>query len=317
MISVIVPVYNIADYIGDCIESILAQTYRDLEIILVDDGSTDESGEICERYAKKDERIRVIHKENGGASTARNKGINEATGEYLFFVDGDDLIHPSCIQSLLTVLEETGSDIVQCKTYAFLNVSILPPQMPKRVIHICTGREMCEHYLLGTYGSDTTVVWNKLYRRQVFQTIRFPEGIIYEDDAIIGQIYWYAEKIALTNEPLAYYRSKRVNSVMHSEDRRWDDMIMAEHLRADFFHSIGEKDLYEQSLYLLCNSYTRIRACRGEVKDTEKLIADHKAYVKQVWKSNLSISKRMLCMIGVNTPGLWHYLWKMRNRMRG
>ena len=103
MVSIIVPVYNVEEYLRECVDSILNQTYSDVEVILVDDGSTDQSGNICDEYAKMDSRIKVIHKKNGGVSAARNTGIGEASGEYLMFVDSDDAIHPELVEAYMTV----------------------------------------------------------------------------------------------------------------------------------------------------------------------------------------------------------------------
>ena len=111
LVSVIIPAYNIEDYIGRCLDSIISQTYKNLEIIVVDDGSRDYTGEILDNYAKKDRRIKVIHKENGGVSSARNKGIEAAEGDYIGFIDGDDLIEPEMYKTLVDLLEEENADI--------------------------------------------------------------------------------------------------------------------------------------------------------------------------------------------------------------
>ena len=114
LVSVIIPAYNIEDYIGRCLDSIISQTYKNLEIIVVDDGSKDHTGEILDNYAKKDRRIKVIHKENGGVSSARNKGIEVAEGDYIGFIDGDDLIEPGMYKTLVDLLEEENADIAHC-----------------------------------------------------------------------------------------------------------------------------------------------------------------------------------------------------------
>ena len=114
LVSVIIPAYNIEDYIGRCLDSIISQTYKNLEIIVVDDGSRDYTGEILDNYAKKDRRIKVIHKENGGVSSARNKGIEAAEGDYIGFIDGDDLIEPGMYKTLVDLLEEENADIAHC-----------------------------------------------------------------------------------------------------------------------------------------------------------------------------------------------------------
>ena len=199
MISVIVPIYNTKQYLEKCIESIRAQTYKDLEILLIDDGSTDGSSEICDYYAKEDARIKVIHKPNGGLSSARNRGIDEARGDYIGFVDSDD---------------EFDTDISACRSNFLQSYedkkSCIDERYPEVEV-ICT-KEACNKLLLKTGCSDA--IWDKLFRASLFDEIRMIEGMIYEDQEVVIRLFAKANTIVLTNKRLHnYYRRPGSESI--------------------------------------------------------------------------------------------------------
>ena len=177
------PVYKVEKYLKRCIESILSQTHSDYELILVDDGSPDSCGDICDEYAAIDKRITVIHKENGGLSSARNAGLEIAQGDYIGFVDSDDEIAPRCYEALLYYLETDGSDIVTYNQNAIPDTDKWKTIGENRIVvdSDTVLREFAEkyYYLIG----DT--VMTKLYRKEIFSNLRFKEGIIYEDTAIL------------------------------------------------------------------------------------------------------------------------------------
>ncbi len=172
MISVIVPIYKVEPYLQQCVDSILNQTYSDLEILLIDDGSPDRCGEICDEYAKKDKRIRVFHTENRGLSAARNLGIQESTGSFLGFVDSDDWLDNDMYEVLLDRIVDTQADISGCGFYTELSTN---PKTSNLEETIYSGVES-EIALLD--GKVSNYVWNKLYRRDVFRNVSFPEGIL-------------------------------------------------------------------------------------------------------------------------------------------
>ncbi len=189
MISVIVPVYNVEPYLPGCLDSILSQTYRDLEILLIDDGSTDRGGTICDEYAAKDPRIRVFHTENRGLSAARNRGLDEAKGEYVGFVDSDDRIEPDMYEYLLEAAERTGADVVECGAFK---------EFPERTAERKReSREMSgpEAVLALLQGELADGVWDKLYRRRCFDRIRFPEGRVFEEVATTWRVFATVERV--------------------------------------------------------------------------------------------------------------------------
>ena len=193
MISVIVPVYKVEPYLHQCIDSILGQTYRDLEVLLIDDGSPDKCGEICDEYGRQDKRVRVFHTENRGLSAARNLGLNEATGEYIGFVDSDDWIVPDMYEVLLKRLEENRADISVCgvsyeaidsrREFAFIEA-------------IYTRTESLECLIDGEINNG---VWNKLYCRELFKGICFPEGKSSEDISVTQRVICAADKLVTTS----------------------------------------------------------------------------------------------------------------------
>ena len=191
-LSIIVPVYNVEEYITECIDSILAQTYKDWELILVDDGSTDNSGKICEEYALKDSRIKVIHKENGGLSSARNSGLDIAKGEYITFIDGDDFISPDTIEENINILEsQKGIDIIQYPVYyRYGKNDAYKKSIESKII---SGKEQLWYsYMINEYHCS---VCDKIFKKYIFENIRFPIGITSEDIYILPQLFNIAQNV--------------------------------------------------------------------------------------------------------------------------
>ena len=204
LISVIVPVYKVENYLGRCVESLLAQTYENIEIILVDDGSPDNCPVMCDEYAKEYEKIRVIHQENKGLSGARNAGIDNAKGEYLAFVDSDDLWSPHFLESLYKALKENDADIAQCR-WEYMHGDELKEAYDADAKTVCfTGREMLANLYIQT-GAYYVVAWNKLYKKELFENIRYPEGRIHEDEATTYKLFDLAKKCVFVDNALYGY----------------------------------------------------------------------------------------------------------------
>ena len=216
LISVIVPVYNVEKYLEKCIDSICNQTYRNLEIILVNDGSTDKSGILCGKFKIKDSRIIVIHKENGGLSDARNAGIDIANGEVLGFVDSDDYIMPEMYEKMLNIMYANDLDIVQCgykKVYEnYDNINDI--FINKTDIKIFNRNEAFEHFCDNNILK--AVSWNKIYKKELFNNIRFPKGKIHEDEFTTPRLILESNKVACIQAE--YYRYlQRESSIMNSK----------------------------------------------------------------------------------------------------
>lgn len=204
LVSVIVPVYNVEPYLVDCIRSIQNQDYRELEIILVDDGSTDTSGTLCDELALSDNRVRVIHQKNGGLSAARNTGIDNIKGDYIVFVDSDDLLHPAYVSTLLNILLKENVSLVMCDMQRF---SCDKPEFncaEHPEIERLSSKETIRRFLLGEWWSACA----KLYKADIFKTIRFPVGRNNEDYAILTRVFEQTDSVLYLHSPLYYYRSR-------------------------------------------------------------------------------------------------------------
>lgn len=216
VISVIVPVYNVAAYLPQCIESILRQDYPDLEVILIDDGSTDGSGAICDRYARQDSRIHVIHQKNNGAAAAKNAGLRMASGEYLCFVDSDDYLEPDAYSYMVNLLQEANVDVVQC---AFRDVyqDRTENQILKPGRKVVNSVEYLK--LFTTDDWSCSLLWDKLYRRSVFEYVFFEEDHKIDDEYFTYQGIMNARKIACDDRIVYNYR-RRASSVMQSVESK-------------------------------------------------------------------------------------------------
>lgn len=213
LITVIIPVYKVEEYLDACIVSVINQTYTNLEIILVDDGSPDRCGEICNIWQKKDQRIRVIHKENGGLSDARNAGLQIANGKYILFVDSDDCISPIMAETLFSALQYYSADIAECDYLSF-NASIPDNKTAEEQgWKIFTSEEALSSLLEGAVFKYP--VWNKIYSKKVLNNIRFEIGKLHEDVFFTYQAFGQSEKIVKVSKKLYYYR-QRENSIMGS-----------------------------------------------------------------------------------------------------
>ncbi len=210
LISVIVPVYKVETYLDHCVSSILAQTYENLEVILVDDGSPDRSGQLCDAWARKDARIRVIHQENGGGGKARNTALDAATGELIAFVDSDDYIAPDLYEHLYHLLE-LGADIAECGyvTTEDDHASFPPDRSEPRFY---TPEEAMREHIRDRVFCQ--VIWNKLYRREMVGPIRFPVGTRIDDEYFTYQVLGNAKKLVRSDKVCYAYRQQE-SSVMH------------------------------------------------------------------------------------------------------
>lgn len=214
-ISIIIPVYNVQNYLSQCIDSVVNQTYSNLQIILVDDGSTDSSGTICDEWEKKDSRIRVIHKENGGLSDARNIGMNIATGDYIAFVDSDDVIHPRMYEFLLAALMQTEADVAICHEEVFYEDSYQVTSYSNYTIEgIETLQELKKHFM-EVWTGPINFAWNKLYKKEVIGSLRFPKGRYLEDIWFSVEALSRVSKVVWIEEKLYGFR-QRQGSIMNS-----------------------------------------------------------------------------------------------------
>ncbi len=203
LISVIIPIYKVEKYLPKCVESVLAQTYKNIEIILVDDGSPDNCPQICDDYAKKYSNVKVIHKQNGGLSSARNSGIEAAKGEFLVFIDSDDYVANDMLEKLYFALVNNDADLSMC--------NVVRVDTDGNIVgsnHILKNTVMNKSQAFDTLTTgiaDYVVAWNKLYKRVIFNTLRYPEGRIHEDEFVIHKVFGECEKVVVISDVGYYY----------------------------------------------------------------------------------------------------------------
>ena len=230
LISVIIPVYKVEKYLEKCIESIIKQTYTNLQIILVDDGSPDNCGKICDEYAKKDSRIEVIHKINGGLSDARNVGINRANGRYIGFVDSDDYIKEDMYEKLINLIKEYNADVSICNLYDVIDGKEYVRNKDNG-IHEYSRIDILKEILLDK--NIQSYAWNKLYKKELFDEIKYPIGKKYEDIGTTFYLFEKCNKIVVTSEPEYYYLNRAdslVNNVTESTILDYTEIIIQRYL---------------------------------------------------------------------------------------
>lgn len=243
-ISVIVPVYKVEDYLRRCVDSILNQTYRDFELILVDDGSPDDCGAICDEYAAGDSRVVALHRENGGLSAARNTGLDWAfahsDSRWLTFIDSDDWVHPQYLERLHQAATTYSLELVACK---YQNVEEFIPEYPRMEGEV--HPELCTMEQFDQLGEAACI---KIYAKELFHDVRFPVGRLHEDVFVTYQVAYFAKKKGVLPETLYYYYLRPgsiTNTVM--TPKRMTDIMDAMNQRVAFYREYGEKKLEEQT----------------------------------------------------------------------
>lgn len=316
-ISIIVPVYNVEEYLENCIDSILNQTFKDFELILVNDGSTDNSLDICKRYKNIDDRICIIDKKNGGLSSARNAGLNIAKGEYIGFVDSDDYIHPQMYEILYHQIIKNEADISMCefkKVSEFNKKELSDKGILNNKIEILDNKDSL--FKLGEKGSVTYIVsWNKLYNKGLFNNIRFKEGIIHEDEYIIHRLLYQANKLVYIKKELYFYLQRK-GSIMDKKINIDEvDYLLACSDRVRFFyekHLIDLKEKYEY-VYLskLLKNYSTLDKNYHNHKKILILKNDFRKLLKILLKSNNnSVKEKILLIIFAINPTIYYKIVK-------
>ncbi len=283
VVSIIVPIYKVEKYLQACIDSICAQTYPWLEIILVDDGSPDQCGDICDANSEQDFRITVVHKQNGGLSSARNAGLDIASGKYVAFIDSDDTIHLRFVEILVELCEQYHCDIAQCDFLAIAEDSLKLPKNPRQIVSFYDGKQALYELCTSGEAMKYTIACNKLYRKRLFEKIRYPVGRINEDEFITYLLFWDAKKVAVTNEYLYYYL-KHTTSIMGQKFsvKRLDGLVAFKE-RLNFLKEKELKKEYFATLQkyfnLLIRDYELLKANVKDCEDICTMILNEKEYI--------------------------------------
>ena len=319
LISVIVPIYNVENYLEKCLDSILSQTYKNIEVILVDDGSPDKCGEICDTYKDKDNRIKVIHKKNGGLSDARNAGIEIANGNYIMFIDSDDYILNNMIETLYSRMIKDKSDVAECNFFYVdgdgNEIKERNKDMPFED-EVITSDEAMERLISDKYWYFITAC-NKLYKRQLFSEIRFPYGKYNEDEFIAHLIIEKCKLISLVKDPLYCY-CQRNTSIMGSKfNIRNLDGAEAFLNRSNMLIEKGKPRLaggiMRMSLSVLGRGceLDQNESVKKRIKELKQMY--NKTFYK-VFFRNTGISNKVRLILGFISIDLYHFLAQIFNK---
>lgn len=326
LISVIVPVYNVSQYLRQCVDSILSQSYQNLEVILVDDGSTDSSGIICDQYAQADNRIIVIHKENGGLSDARNAGLKVAKGEYIGFVDSDDFIHPDMYKLLAEILEDNQADIAIANWQGFFD------GRESELHDNGTGNIMCfeniETLEFLIYGKDkyriSFSVWDRLYCKEAIGDFFFPKGKCYEDVVWSAKVFYGTKKSVYIDKSLYYYR-RRDDSIVgldskHGVSRRvLTDEVPQIEAQIQFLKGIKQEEMADEITYFLYEKllkyYARCHYDKSELQEELlKLIGKYKKWAKKYCIRTDNLFRKMVIFASLYAFKVLIFMLHIKNR---
>lgn len=282
LISFIVPIYNVERYLQKCVDSILAQSYSNIEVVLVDDGSTDESVAICDSYANRDKRVQVIHKENGGASSARNEGLSFAHGSYIAFIDSDDYVSPSMAEKLLDAISKTDSDLAMCN-FAYTDElgNITESFSDDTKAGEYRTEELLRKVAAGwTFG---ILVWNKLFKKELFDGgLLFPEGRIAEDEMIAHRLLARVRKAVIIPDVLCFYRH-RTGSVTNSAFNEKNlDSLEALIDRVEFFISINEEELAYIASVTAMKNLADLWSFRNKSKEIKAVLKSYRTRIRNL-----------------------------------
>lgn len=317
LISIIIPVYNVEKYLRQCLESVINQTYKNLEIILVDDGSKDASGGICDEYAEKDGRIKVIHKENGGVSSARNVGLENVTGSYIAFIDSDDYVLPCFIERLYNIVKKHNVDLVDCN-YTTFEDNVIVKELGNDVEKIINKKEM-QMRIYTVKGIRTIVLWNKLYKKELFNDLNFPDGKINEDEALIHRIIGNMKgQAAILDTELYYYRQNNTSIMGKKFNVNRMDIIDALEDRLQYYNEINEYELYCMTLARYQN---RLKdyfiMVKENIEDADKYLRcilnkSRRNYFKYIKESKDKVGKKIKNTLFVILPNFYFWLIKLK-----
>lgn len=303
LISIVIPIYNVEKYITKCIESVRQQTYKDVEIILVDDGSPDNCGKICDNYVSLDSRIQVIHKQNGGLSDARNKGIDIARGNYIVFVDSDDFIEPTFIEELYDALVKNNAEISIC------NINIIDEENKKigrtgyEDMMIVNGKKILERICQQNNIIESIVAWNKMYSIKFFEKYRYPVGKVHEDEFLTYKILYQTDRVAIVNKYLYNYRKNKESIVGRKFNKQRLDLIDALFERLDFYKKNNENYLYLMTMKLCLNQLIEYYIkTKKYIKKPKSLLKELKNKYKMIYKEYIkekSFSTKMKIKVAI------------------
>lgn len=322
LITIIVPVYNVEQYLSRCIDSLIKQTYKNIEIILVDDGSTDLSGKICNEYANRNKSIKVIHKKNGGLSSARNVGLKNATGKYVGFVDSDDWVTPDMFEYLYHLLKKTNTQVATC-SYALVKSGNTYLKKKKIIEDMKQGKEILSYYMVNGLNCIVSQypIWNKLYDIDLFKNISFPENQIYEDAIPVFKIFSEINSLAISNKVCYFYFQNSKSITRNKLKKRDFDLLKISDEWLELSKELQRDDLIKLCYIKKARSYFSllmkgsIYGYSDEFNNVDeiqtKLLKNLRKNYKLLVLSNIQISKKVLISLVCINPKIVNPLYKL------
>lgn len=317
LISVIIPVYKCEKYLENCVNSILNQTFSDFEIILVDDGSPDNSGKICDALAEKHGNITVLHQNNQGQAAARNNGVKIARGEWLHFIDADDTIHPHMLEALYDAVNKNNVKLAMCSA---IQGELIPDSFNSPKETVFQALEMSEDNILNLCKNEKYyywVVWGKLIHKSIYEKYPLTEGRIYEDNAIVCKWLYEAKKVALTDAPLYFYYVNTTGTTKKDFTQKHLDILWAFKEQIDFFHSIGFKKMTEHlaTYYFEISANMLYRANTENAKELIPIIKGKEKEIKSLYAPFIKLGAQNLLYYYERTNKPMFYITRLKRKL--
>ncbi len=317
LISVIVPVYKCEEYLETCVDSILNQTFSDFEIILVNDGSPDSSGKICDVLAEKYNKITVLHQENQGQAAARNNGVKIARGEWLCFVDCDDFVHHRILEALYNAVTENNVKLSMCS--AIQGEESPPPFNASKEVNFKV-LETTEDNILNLCKNEKYyywVVWGKLIHKSIYEKYPLTEGRIYEDNAIVCKWLYEAKKVALTDAPLYFYYVNLSGTTKKEFTKKHLDILWAFKEQIDFFYSLNFKKMTKHlaTYFFEISANMHYYAKTENAKEMIPYIKDKEKEIKSLYSTYIKLDTKQKLYYYERTNKLMFYITRLKKKL--
>ena len=317
-ISIIIPVYNVEKYVSRCIESLLRQTFDDIEILLINDGSKDSSGQICDEMAQKDTRIKVFHQENQGVSVARNLGISKASADYIIFVDSDDFVAPTMCEKLYEIITQNCCELVVCKAYDTDSEELIDLKSEKEKHSILILNQKDGVFKMSDPFAYLCAPWGKIFKKEIVLKCEFPVGVPMAQDLHFVYSYLaHCKNIVFTEEKLYYYFA-REDSTVHTPilGEKAEKLLFVHNDSVQRLSWVTDKKLYHQiNAYFSCNCEMMILNSLILTDNTNnelipKIQAMLKKNSKSIIKSSLPVMKKVQMLLAAVNPELYKLIYK-------
>lgn len=321
LISIIIPIFNVDKWLKQCLDSLMSQTYNNIEVLLIDDGSTDNSANICFDFVKNDKRFLYFKKINGGLSDARNYGIKKAKGDYIAFIDSDDFVSSHYIEKLYNGIRINNADIAICGFNEFTSNANIPEKsfilkMTDRTI--LSGKDVIAlSFDYKIYGWSLCCAWNKLYKKSLFAKVKFEKGRLFEDDLIFPQLFVNINRVVLIHEPLYQYR-QRENSIMHSliTKKKIEDAVYSDKVWMSTLKKAQLTSLYKLSIQKYKNTIMAYWIHNKQILKREHLLSnfqnEFRKYERLYHSTNMQ--KRIRDFLGFISLNIPCFLYKLVKR---